>query len=213
MGLTRRPRGQVVWQVRTWQVPDLTATDLKAKRDQSPKWETLVEQWQPSNLGKLKVRLEPEQKSTNPCTISPSSAYRGQENQLYRVEIHAGGVLGSDHAPAFKWSRENGSVVAAWLDTDRESLLVDSTRRFEGAQWVELLDDTTELQGEPGTLVKVAKVEAGIITIDPTTASGSINSGRLLAPPAGPPLGSAGHRGDHPAEGRGRCRGKHQRLD
>ena len=56
-----------------------------------------------------------------------------------------------------------------------QDLLVDSTRRFEGAQWVELLDDTTELQGEPGTLVKVAKVEAGIITIDPTTASGSIN--------------------------------------
>ena len=73
--------------------------------------------------------------------------------------------------------------MAAWLDTDRESLLVDSSRRFEGAQWVELLDDTRELQGEPGTLVKVAKVEAGIITIDPTTASGSINRADFLRHP------------------------------
>lgn len=163
-------RAQVVWQVKTELVESVG--DLASKKDESDIWKNLVEGWQPVDHGMLKVRLKPEEMSTDPCTIPPRSAYRGQENQLYRVEIHTEGAAGT---ATFKWSRDNGSVVAAWLDTDGNDLLVDSTRRFEGVQWVELLDDTWELRSEPGTLVKVTKVEAGIITIDPTTASGSIN--------------------------------------
>jgi hypothetical protein len=160
----------VVWQVKTELVESVG--DLASKKDESDIWKNLVEGWQPVNHGMLKVRLEPEEMSTDPCTIPPRSAYRGQENQLYRVEIHTEGEAGT---ASFKWARDNGSVVAAWLDTDGNDLLVDSSRRFEGAQWVELLDDTRDLRSEPGTLVKLTKVEAGIITIDPTTASGSIN--------------------------------------
>ena len=33
------------------------------------------------------------------------------ENQLYRVEVHDPGELGS---ATFKWSRENASIAALW---------------------------------------------------------------------------------------------------
>ncbi len=78
----------------------------------------------------------------DPCTVSPDAKFRGEENQLYRVEIHTGGTpvavsssstqskgtasargrkksqqLGSEaDGPTFKWSRENGSVVFAIFD-------------------------------------------------------------------------------------------------
>ena len=32
------------------------------------------------------------QAAADACTLSPSSGYRGPENQLYRVEIHQGGT-------------------------------------------------------------------------------------------------------------------------
>ena len=40
--------------------------------------------------------------------MKPDARYRGQENQLYRVEIHEGGAAKD---ATFKWSRENGSVT------------------------------------------------------------------------------------------------------
>lgn len=164
-------RAQVAWQVKVADKLPSGVTDLNTVINNWAKW---VQMWQPDpHRGQLKVRLKPEQTSIDPCTIPPGSAYRGQENQLYRIEIHAGGAFAAQ--PTFKWSRDNGSVAAAWSDTDGNDLLVDSARGFRGAQWVELLDDTRELRGETGTFVKVTKVEAGIITIDPTTAAGSIN--------------------------------------
>lgn len=86
----------------------------------------------------LKARPLPldEQEYTNPCVTPPSSQYRGEENQLYRVEVHSSGygrldpnqlqklqaqkrqTAGSGTSEpqttqyaTFKWSRENGSVV------------------------------------------------------------------------------------------------------
>jgi hypothetical protein len=43
------------------------------------------------------------------CEIAATAGYRRLENQLYRVEVHEGGA-----SPTFKWSRENGSVAAAF---------------------------------------------------------------------------------------------------
>src|SRR5207249_761779 len=43
-----------------------------------------------------------------PGRPTPDARYRGPENQLYRVEVHAGGEAKD---ATFKWSRENGSVV------------------------------------------------------------------------------------------------------
>jgi hypothetical protein len=99
-----------------WNIPDAT-------------WQAFVNTYLlPPNRGLLAAQIQQQSASTDPCVISPQSAYRGTENQLYRVEIHTGtdeagdnvwtGATDSNGKPqprngavTFKWSRENGSVV------------------------------------------------------------------------------------------------------
>ncbi|CAM5639147.1 putative protein OS=Streptomyces glaucescens OX=1907 GN=SGLAU_07245 PE=4 SV=1 [Streptomyces glaucescens] len=58
---------------------------------------------------RLAARAErPGHADEDPCLVKPDARYRGAENQLYRVEVHAGGEA---EDATFKWSRENGSVV------------------------------------------------------------------------------------------------------
>src|SRR5262249_6445700 len=77
---------------------------------------------------------------------------------------------GSDAAqPTFKWSRENGSVATAWLGTQGNDLRVAHSRGFGGGDWVELTDDTRDLQGVPGVLVLLTKVEGDLLSVDPAT--------------------------------------------
>lgn len=91
---------------------------------------------QPTNRGLLKAKAKVVGEQTDVCITPPNSAYRGDENQLYRVEIHNAGssnaiTAGSSASgktstrskssasaeasvsvgPTFKWSRDNGSVV------------------------------------------------------------------------------------------------------
>jgi len=114
----------------------------------------------------LVAQIDPGEGSDDPCISAPESKYRGLENQLYRVEIHDGGEAGD---ATFKWSRDNGSVAAAWLGTTGNDLLVGRARGFAAGNWVELSDDTLELRGQPGTLVQLAKVEGDTLTVDPGT--------------------------------------------
>jgi hypothetical protein len=93
---------------------------------------------------------------------------------LYRVEIHTAGKAGT---ATCKWSRDNGSVVAAWLGTSGYDLQLSSARGFSSNCWVELLDDDRELLGIPGALVRVTRVEGQTLTIDQS----SINAADALA--------------------------------
>jgi hypothetical protein len=115
---------------------------------------------------KLAARVDPGLKIEDPCVTPPASKYRGAENQLYRVEIHKGGKAGES---TFKWSRDNGSVVTAWLGMNGTDLQVTSARGFAAGNWVELLDDDAELRGTPGTFVKLAKVEADMLSVEQGT--------------------------------------------
>jgi hypothetical protein len=134
-------------------------------------WDKLIA----PGTGTLNARTQPVTPSKDPCVIPPGGGFRRLENQLYRVEIHEEGSLGK---ATFKWSRENGSIVTAWTGQsgpNNEYLTVASTGRdsvlgFAGGQWVELTDDKHELDGTPGTLVRLVKVEGQTLTIDPATA-------------------------------------------
>jgi hypothetical protein len=134
-------------------------------------------------LARMSARLDPGQQIKDPCVMSPSAAYRGTENQLYRIEIHQG--LAPGVTPTFKWSRDNGSVVTRWLGTDGNDLLVPHTRGFEAGNWVELSHGALEIQGVGGVLVKLANVQNGRLSIDPDSvpANGSIAwTAQLLNP-------------------------------
>jgi hypothetical protein len=97
------------------------------------------------------------------CEPTPAAGYRGLENQLYRVEIHEGGT---EATATFKWSRENGCVVAAVLGVSGADVLVDSVGPdanlgFQPGQWVEISDDNDlfgPVANQPGQLCQIKSV-------------------------------------------------------
>jgi hypothetical protein len=99
-----------------------------------------------------------------PCLPSPQAAYRGLENQLYRIEVHQGGTLAE---ATFKWSRDNGSVVTRITNISGKVVTVDSlgpdaNLGFASLQWVELTDDSDEfgaMPNQPGQLRQIQFVD------------------------------------------------------
>lgn len=164
-------RLQVTPQVKLTAVPDdATCSDF------GPDWVPA----EAVSSGQLAARAQPAPDSPNPCEVPPRAGYRRLENQLYRVEIHTGGGVGT---ATFKWSRENGSVVTRWLGQDGpDKLIVSSAGRddnlgFATDQWIELTDDTRELQGRPGVLVRILLVDGTVITIDTANIQDPDNPG------------------------------------
>ncbi len=169
-------------EVTAWQVKFLRLgndTDSLTCTDPMPAWDRL------NGLarGTLAARARFGTAAEDPCTLAPGAAFRGTENQLYRVEIHRGGPATT---ATFKWSRDNGSLVAAWeATTAAQQIRVGSTGRgglpgFTDRQWIELVDDTNELyddtaalianpagqNGNPGTLVRISKVNGNELVLD-----------------------------------------------
>ncbi len=99
-----------------------------------------------------------------PCLPSPQAAYRGLENQLYRVEVHRGGPLAN---ATFKWSRDNGSVLTRIVHVSGAVLTVDSlgpdaNLGFAPLQWVEISDDSDAFgptPNQPGQLRQIKFVD------------------------------------------------------
>jgi hypothetical protein len=149
-------RAKVVWQVRT----AVFGGDPAGDRNCQGQLDLLLALGGPT----LAAQLDPGAISDDPCVMAPESKYRGVENQLYRVEIHRSST---DGAPTFKWSRDNGSVLTAVDAIAGNELRVASTRGFEAGDWVELTDDDLDLRGEPGDLLRLAKVEGGTLSLDP----------------------------------------------
>jgi len=156
-------RTKVVWQVKVddgkaTPFPNGSPTPGNLRRD----WSTWIRRWQPRHAGCLRARVERPEPSDDPCLSSPKAKYRGAENQLYRVEIHQGGPAGR---ATFKWSRDNGSV-ASRATLSRAEVVAEAPRGFAAGQWVELTNDGQELRGQPGTLVRIVKVDDGRLTLE-----------------------------------------------
>ncbi len=120
------------------------------------------------DLPRLAARIDPGQRLDDPCVMSPESGYRGAENHLYRVEIHRGGENGA--WPTFKWSRDNGSVLARWLSATGNRIRVGSVRGFAPGAWVELGVEEDELQGRAGRLYRILGVDGDELTLEGTPA-------------------------------------------
>lgn len=109
--------------------------------------------------GGLSARAEEESGATGPCEIPPGGGYERLENQLYRVEVHRSGNRATAR---FKWSRDNGSVATGIeeVDVGNKEITVKDTGRdeflsFANGQWVEVVDDDTELRGEHRALLQI----------------------------------------------------------
>lgn len=183
VGIDTTGRLQTVWQVKLLDVgafagpfagstPDAAlwnaTTATPAGIAAGPMWQTLI-QGSPSLL-----------------SSGPAQGYTGQENQLYRVQIHQGGSPAATSTlpitlpfpggtATFKWSRENASVAAGVtaitpgtnsLAQPASQLTVTSLGRdqvlgFNVGDWIEITDDFLELNGTSSALGSASSTQCG----------------------------------------------------
>lgn len=168
-----------VWQVGLLAVSNTGSDPLDCKTS-LPEWDALVAE--PTGL--MNARTDPVDDPKDPCLLPPEAGYRKLENQLYRVEIQKGGAR---DAATFKWSRENGSVVTSIEKVNGPIVTVkdlghDRVLGFTGGDWVELVDDESELKGKPAPLALITKVEPSLreITLDTDVSAFSGKQGLRL---------------------------------
>jgi hypothetical protein len=145
-------------------------------------------QLRPLSTGLMNARTEAEDTTEDPCELPPTAGYQRLENQLYRVEIHTGGLTRA--TSTFKWSRENGSVVTRLRQPEGvnsvsgtrlevDSLGRDASLGFKNGDWVEIVDDETERNGTPGRLARIQEIDAAgsaiILEADPGTIDLTLN--------------------------------------
>jgi hypothetical protein len=157
VGVDATARWQTAWQVRLLR----TATGTTCATDDGD-IEGWLNQISPSD-GRLTADTVEVEDEDDPCELPPGSGYRGLENQTYRVEIHEGGEPAT---ATFKWSRENASVVLPVVEMVSSKVLRlasvgrDDVLRISTGDWVEIIDDNFELDGEPGDIRKVTVDDA-----------------------------------------------------
>jgi Family of unknown function (DUF6519)/Carboxypeptidase regulatory-like domain len=164
-----------------WQVKVLPNVGQHACGDTIQGWDTVTA----PSAGRLTTSTVVPSPSPDPCILSPTGGYRGLENRLYRVEVHTAGTVGGAVPATFKWSRDNGSVVSSVTALSAPggpsttitvaSLGRDRVLRFQAGDWVEILDDASELDGRAGVLTKVIAPpdEANrTITVSPSIPAG-----------------------------------------
>ena len=117
------------------------------------------------------------------CDPVPAAGYQGLENQLYRVEIHEPGDITT---ATFKWSRENGSVLAQVTQASGpvikvSSLGPDANLGFLPGQWVELSDDNDlfgEIPNQPGKLYQILSTSPATLQVTLTASVVGLDTSR-----------------------------------
>ncbi|XHX79862.1 MAG: DUF6519 domain-containing protein [Stenomitos frigidus ULC029] len=147
-------RTKTVWQIKLLELKLPEEQTSEAQRQQ--RLITLQ-----SRKAALRVRVIPG------LSQSSANSVRRLENQLYRVEIHSAGEVGT---ATFKWSRDNGAIASTIKELDDTIANVmtiappvgrETSQLFAPNQWVEITDEARELQEIPGTLVRLTAATAG----------------------------------------------------
>jgi len=165
-------RAKTVWQVKALPVKPARAGAVSCG-DAFPEWDALVA----PSTGLLSVRSQPSSGTGSLCLLPPSAGYQRLENQLYRVEIHQGGAVGT---ATFKWSRDNASVVTSIESFNGQQLVVhdlgrDASLGFSNGQTVELVTDLVELSGQTGQLFQIDHVVEASRTVVLGTAPATVD--------------------------------------
>ena len=172
-------RTRVVWQVKA--LPQQST--CMAQQD-------LTGKFQPWDRGYLRARVRPNAASTDPCIVSPSSAYYGPENQLYRVEINRGSGDASG-PPTFKWSRENGAVVfpivklapgSGQSTVTLANLGRDDRFGLVEGDYVEVEDDASVLNNVRAQLLQVQSIDASNLIVVLAGIAGNVGKNQQRHP-------------------------------
>lgn len=171
-------RTKTVWQAKLLEIPsnEVPPPGNFACGQSFSVWNDLVA-WRDA---RMQAQTVADTSGSGPCIVPAAAGYQRLENQLYRVEIHKPGPVGT---ATFTWSRDNGSVVSGVDKFDAKTITISDPGRdpylsFAAGQWVELTDDRRELNpdGASSVLVRLTSpTEGTLLTYDPATASGAIN--------------------------------------
>jgi hypothetical protein len=165
-------RLQSVWQVRA-----LLDVGSHGCGDTISAWDQLIA----PSAGRLSVTAVAPPSSDDPCILSPSGGYRGLENRLYRVEIHAPGTIGGGAPARFKWARDNANVAASVTAIPAATQIIvqqlgrDQVLRFAPGNWIEITDDHRELAGLGGHMAQITQVDEANRTLTFTPAIGGMS--------------------------------------
>jgi hypothetical protein len=159
VGVDSTGRLQTVWQVKV--LANVGDSTCSTEDEDVPGWQALIA----PSAARLSTGTGVPNFEPDPCQVPPAAGYRGLENQLYRVEVHRGGTLGT---ATFKWSRDNATVASrvSHINPARDRITVESigrddVLRFHNGDWVEVTDDWRELHGQPGELRRI-RVAGGV---------------------------------------------------
>jgi hypothetical protein len=134
------------------------------------------------SLGESLAAADPD-----PCALPELEGYAGQENRLYRFEVHRGGALGQ---VLVKWSRDNaGLLVAATLD-ESANIVLPAGSPLRHGDLVEVTSETVELgDAAAGRLdgagflpPQRAVGQLGLLAEIPGVATGNDRIFRLVSP-------------------------------
>ncbi|MDH1057090.1 DUF6519 domain-containing protein [Aquipseudomonas alcaligenes] len=159
VGVDSTGRLQTVWQVKV--LANVGNSTCATEDEDVPGWLALTA----PSAARLSTSTGVPNFEPDPCQVPPAAGYRGLENQLYRVEVHRGGALGT---ATFKWSRDNATVASrvSHINPARDRITVESigrddVLRFHDGDWVEVTDDWRELHNLPGELRRI-RVAGGV---------------------------------------------------
>jgi hypothetical protein len=159
VGVDSTGRLQTVWQVKL--LADVGSSTCATEDEEVPGWLAVTA----PSAARLTTSTGVPNFEPDPCQVPPAAGYRGLENQLYRVEVHRGGTLGT---ATFKWSRDNATVASqvSHINPARDRITVESigrddVLRFHDGDWVEVTDDWRELHNLPGELRRI-RVAGGV---------------------------------------------------
>ncbi|MEZ4450434.1 MAG: DUF6519 domain-containing protein [Nannocystaceae bacterium] len=169
LGVDTTTRMQVAWQARFFTDAALTPGSRAGEIEALPAWRALV---RPS-AARLRVATGAASPGeVDPCVLPPGAGFRSLDNQLYRIELHDGGVqptspaeVGVAGRPTFKWSRDNAAIQARVLAVQDDVVLVvdelgrDDVLRIREGDWIELRDDLLEAHRIPGVMARVARCD------------------------------------------------------
>jgi Family of unknown function (DUF6519) len=144
----------------------------------------------------MTAQLGPVESDSDPCIIAADARYRGCENQLYRVEVHQGGLASTatTAAASIKWSREDGSVIFPVLSapstpqSDGSTQIAVTLANLGRDQrlglavndWVELVDDDYTLAQRALPLLQVSAIDVPnrivTLTVPKSITAYSINT-------------------------------------
>jgi hypothetical protein len=136
-GLDTAGRSRITWRVMFWPL------EAEGPSEGAP----AREHWEREGRRVLSevVRLG-EPRGRLRARASSQFGYTGSQNQFYRIEIHQGGMSGTDGKATWKWSRENASVAFAVTgsssENGSETIHVRAGPRAPGAlsagDWIEI---------------------------------------------------------------------------